>query len=75
MSVRAHTCFTAAYSALAATNVTNYQTAPAIRALPPARRTALDASNLSHSRARNLEGGASDRHDLPSSQSWLAPCR
>jgi hypothetical protein len=75
MSVRAHTCFTAAYSAPAATNVTNYQAAPAIRALPPARRPSLDASNLSHSRARHLEGGASERHDLPSPQSCLPPCR
>jgi hypothetical protein len=36
MSVRAHTWFTAADSAPAATNVANHQAAPAIRALPPA---------------------------------------
>jgi hypothetical protein len=75
MSVRAHTCFTAAYSAPAVTNVTSYQAAPAIRALPPARCAAHDVSSLSHSRARNLQGGASDRHDLPSPHSWLPPCR
>jgi hypothetical protein len=74
ISVRAHTCFTAADSAPAATNV-NHRAAPAIRALPPAHRPPLDASRLSHSGALNLEGGASERHDLPSPQSWLPPCR
>jgi hypothetical protein len=75
MSVRAHTWFTAADSAPAATNVTNHQAAPAIRALPPARRPSLNASSLSHSGALNLEGGASGRYDLPKPQSWLTPCR
>jgi hypothetical protein len=60
MSVRAHTWFTAADSAPAATNVTNHQAAPAIRALPPARRPSLDASSLS---ALNLEGTRARAHD------------
>jgi hypothetical protein len=56
ISVRAHTSFTTANSAPAATNATNHQAAPAIRALPPARRPSLDASSLSHSGALTLEG-------------------
>ncbi len=72
ISVRAHTCFTAADSAPAATNVTNHQAAAVIRALPPARRPALDASSLSHSRALNLEGGASARTTRSPKPSELA---
>jgi hypothetical protein len=75
ISVRAHTSFTVAERAPAAINVINHQVAPATRAFPPARRPSLDASSLSHSGALNLEGGASERHLLPSPQSWLLPCR
>jgi hypothetical protein len=53
ISVRAHTCFTTADSAPAATNVTDHKAAPAIRVLSPARRPSLDGPNLSHSGALN----------------------
>jgi hypothetical protein len=65
MSVRGHAGPTAASSAVAASNATDYPAAPATRALPPAHRPSLCTSGLSRSGAPNQERGEGAHGEKP----------